>query len=233
MRVAAAVVVAVVAFWPERRRGADRRVPGPHLVQPSGFQPGYQACTDDGTFTLYDESRAADVSAAKSRPVRSWISVPPCGSPAAFDRRPRHASARQRHRTTVGRPARRRTRLFFNRPRPFTATVGRPGSASSRPSTSASAICCRSASEFDMHVFAGPVAVPLLEQEVVDGGDRSPKPALHAVTAREPSRRGTENTWGAHFGADVSYPVYQARRPRRSAWRLPALRRGGRRISRS
>ena len=55
MRVAAAVVVAVAAFGPSVAfaQTEEARV----LISASvGFQPGDQAWTDDGTFTLYDEA---------------------------------------------------------------------------------------------------------------------------------------------------------------------------------
>ena len=62
-------------------------------------------------------------------------------------------------------------------------------------------------SKFDMHIFAGPSKFRY-EQDVVDSVTIVESGATFTATPNIVTRK--DSTWGGHFGADVSYPVYES-----------------------
>ena len=96
--------------------------------------------------------------------------------------------------------------LFFNRPRPFTATVDEAERVEKAIHLSAGYLVPLG-SKFDMHIFAGPSKFRY-EQEVVDSVTIVESGSTFTATPNIVRRK--DSTWGAHFGADVSYPIYQS-----------------------
>jgi hypothetical protein len=202
MRVAAAVVVAVAVLGPNAAF-AQAEEPRFLISASAGFQPGDQAVADDGTFPLYDEtgrlSVASDVAIGAFWDLSVAVRVTRgftvgVGAHRGSGTDPIEVSGLAPH------------PVFFNRPRPFAATVDEAERIEKAFHLSAGYLVPLG-TKFDVHVFAGPSKFRF-EQDVVDSVTVSDTGGTFSATPNVVTRK--KSTWGGHFGADVSYPIYQS-----------------------
>ncbi len=203
MRVAAAVVVAAVAAFGPSVAFAQTEEARVLISASAGFQPGDQAWTDDGTFTLYDEAGRLTVGSDVSIGAFWDLGVAVRVNRGFTVGIGMHRGSGTEPIVVAGQapdPA------VFNRLRPFTATVDE-GKRVEKAIHLSAGYLVPLGSKFDMHVFAGPSKFRY-EQDVVDSVTIVETGATFTATPNVVTRK--DSTWGAHFGADVSYPVYQS-----------------------
>jgi hypothetical protein len=203
MRVAPAVlVVAVVAIG---AGPAMAQTDGPRVLLSVnlGLQPGSEPLADAGTFTVYDEAGALAVSGEASTGALLDIG----------------AAYRVAGRVTAGLSYQRSSSanawelsglaphpLFFNQPRPFTATVDDVERSENAFHFSIGYLL-QATDRLDLHIYGGPTLFGLSQQVVAGVTVNEGSSPFTTVTVTPTIETREENAWGAHLGFDAAYIV--------------------------
>ena len=204
MRVAAAVVVAMLAFGPGAAF-AQTDEPRFMLSLNGAFEPGDEEFTDDGPFTLYDEAGRITVSGRSSTGALLDLGVHARVTGRFTLGISGHRGASADEATVSGQAPH---PIFFNRPRSFSATVPETKRIEQALHFSAGALIPLG-EKLDVHVYGGPSQFRFSQQVVGEvvvteaGGAFTSVNVTPTIVARK------RNTWGGHIGADLSYPVAQ------------------------
>jgi hypothetical protein len=169
------------------------------------FEPGDEEFTDDGQFTLYDETGRITVSGRSSTGalLDMGAAVRVSGRFTLGLTGQRGASADEA--TVTGQAPH---PIFFNRPRSFSVTVPETKRIEQALHFSAGALI-QLTEKLDVHVYGGPSQFRFSQQVVGEvviteaGGTFTAVNATPTIVARK------RNVWGGHIGADFSYPVAQ------------------------
>jgi hypothetical protein len=210
MRVAAAVVAAMVAFG-SGVAFAQTEEPRFMLSLNGAFEPGDEEFTDDGQFTLYDEAGRITVAGRSS--TGALLDM---GAAARVSGRftlglgfQRGASADEATLTgTAPHP------LFFNRPRSFSVSVPEIKRIEQAVHFSAGALV-QLTEKLDVHIYGGPSQfrfsqqVPIIDTNEPQRQITEANAAGTAVNVTPTIVARKRNVWGGHIGADFSYPVAQ------------------------
>jgi hypothetical protein len=202
MRVAAALMVAAVVMAGPSSALAQTADGSRFMLSLSGaFEPGTQTYADDGTFLLYDETGRLNVSSELSSGAVLDFGV------GAFVRGNWTLGAHFHRTSSTDEAAVDGSAphpLFFNRPRPFSATVADMKRTEQALHLSAGYLLPVN-EKFDVHVYAGPSQFRF-SQEVVAGATVTDAGSFAVSYVVE---RRKQNAWGGHVGADLSYAIYQ------------------------
>jgi hypothetical protein len=204
MRVAAAVVVAMLAFGPGLAF-AQTDEPRFMLSLNGAFEPGDEEFTDDGPFTLYDEAGRITVTGRSSTGALLDMGVAARVTGRFTLGLSGHRGASADEATVTGQAPH---PIFVNRPRSFSVTVPETKRIEQALHFSAGALV-QLTEKLDVHIYGGPSQFRFSQQVVGDvvvaetGGAFTSVNVTPTIVARK------RNVWGGHIAADFSYPVAQ------------------------
>lgn len=204
MRVAVAVVVAVVALGPHLA-SAQTDEPRFMLSLNGAFEPGDEEFTDDGPFTLYDEAGRITVSGRSSTGalLDAGVAARIIGRFTLGVNAHRGASAEEA--TVTGQAPH---PIFFNRPRSFSVTVPETKRIEQALHFSAG-VLVPLGEKLDVHIYGGPSQFRFSQQVVGDVAVSEVSSAFTAVSVTPTIVARKKNVWGGHIAADFSYPLFQ------------------------
>lgn len=204
MRVAAAVVVAVVAFGPSLA-SAQTDETRFMLSLNGAFEPGDEEFTDDGPFTLYEEAGRITVSGRSSTGaiLDAGVAARIVGRFTLGVSGHRGASADEA--TVTGQAPH---PIFFNRPRSFSVTVPETKRIEQALHFSAG-VLVPLGEKLDVHIYGGPSQFRFSQQVVGDVVISEASSAFTSVNVTPTIVARKKNVWGGHIAADFSYPLFQ------------------------
>lgn len=204
MRVAAAVVVAMLAFGPGAAF-AQTEEPRFMLSLNGAFEPGDEEFTDDGQFTLYEEAGRITVSGRSSTGalLDMGVAARVAGRFTLGVNAHRGASADEA--TVTGQAPH---PIFFNRPRSFSVTVPETKRIEQALHFSAGFLVPLG-EKLDVHIYGGPSQFRFSQQVVGDVTISEASSAFTSVNVTPTVVARKRNVWGGHIAADFSYPVAQ------------------------
>lgn len=204
MRVAAAVVVAMLAFGPGAAF-AQTEEPRFMLSLNGAFEPGDEEFTDDGQFSLYEEAGRLTVSGRSSTGalLDAGVAARIVGRFTLGVGGHRGASADEA--TVTGQAPH---PIFFNRPRSFSVTVPETKRIEQALHFSAGVLVALG-EKLDVHIYGGPSQFRFSQQVVGDVVIAEANSAFTSVNATPTIVARKRNVWGGHIAADLSYPVAQ------------------------
>jgi hypothetical protein len=204
MRVAAAVVVAMLAFGPGAAF-AQTEEPRFMLSLNGAFEPGDEEFTDDGQFPLYEEAGRLTVSGRSSTGALLDMGVAARVTGRFTLGVSAHRGASADEATVTGQAPH---PLFFNRPRSFSVTVPETKRIEQALHFSAGALI-QLGEKLDVHVYGGPSQFRFSQQVVGDVTISEAGSAFTSVNVTPTVVARKRNVWGGHIAADFSYPVAQ------------------------
>jgi hypothetical protein len=204
MRVAAAVVVAMLAFGPGAAF-AQTEEPRFLLSLNGAFEPGDEEFTDDGQFQLYEETGRLTVSGRSSTGALIDMGVAARVTGRFTLGVSAHRGASADEATVTGQAPH---PLFFNRPRSFSLTVPETKRIEQALHFSAGALI-QLGEKLDVHVYGGPSQFRFSQQVVGNVSIAEANSAFTSVNATPTVVARKRNVWGGHIAADFSYPVAQ------------------------
>ena len=169
------------------------------------FEPGDEAFTDDGPFTLYDEAGRLTVSGRSSTGAILDMGVAARVAGRFTLGVSGHRGASSGDATVAGQAPH---PLFFNRPRRFSVVVPETKRIEQALHFSGGMLIGLG-EKLDVHIYGGPTQFRFSQQVVGDVLIREANAANTAVDVTPTIVARKRNVWGGHVAADFSYPLFQ------------------------
>jgi len=169
------------------------------------FEPGDEEFTDDGPFTLYDETGRLTVSGRSSTGAILDMGVAARVAGRFTLGVSAHRGASSDEATVTGQAPH---PLFFNRPRAFSVSVPETKRIEQALHFSAG-VLVELGEKLDVHIYGGPTQFRFSQQVVGEVLVREANALNTAVDVTPTIVARKKNVWGGHLAADFSYPLFQ------------------------